>query len=47
MHYFLPSEKDKLNFLSGKILEVFYNEFIKFVPPHILKKEEDGKKKNL
>ena len=41
MHNYLPSEQYKLQFLSGKILDVFYDEFIKFIPPYILKREEE------
>ena len=45
MNHYLPSEQYKLQFLSGKILDVFYDEFIKFVPPYILKREEEKRKK--
>ena len=45
MNNYLPSEQYKLQFLSGKILDVFYDEFIKFVPPHILRREEEKRKK--
>lgn len=45
MHNYLPSEQYKLQFVSGKILNVFYDEFIKFIPPHVLKKEEEKRKK--
>jgi len=45
MDNYLPSEQYKLQFLSGKILDVFYDEFIKFVPPYILKREEEKRKK--
>ena len=41
----MPSEQSKLQFISGKILDVFYDEFIKFIPPYILKKEEEKRKK--
>ena len=41
MHSYLPSEQSKLQFISGKILDVFYDEFIKFIPPYILKREEE------
>ena len=30
--------------LSGKILEIFYEEFIKFIPPYVLKREEEKNK---
>ena len=30
--------------LGGKILEIFYEEFIKFVPAYILRREEERKK---
>ena len=46
MNNYLPSEEHKLQFLSGKILDVFYDEFIKFVPPYILKREEEKRKKH-
>lgn len=45
MDNYLPSEQYKLQFLSGKILDVFYDEFVKFVPPYILKREEEKRKK--
>lgn len=41
---YLPDEQSKLDVLSGKILEIFYEEFIKFIPPYILKWEEERKK---
>lgn len=41
---YLPREHNKLSILSGKILDAFYEEFIKFVPPYILKREEERKK---
>ena len=45
MHSYLPSEQSKLQFISGKILDVFYDEFIKFIPPYILKREEEKRRK--
>ena len=45
MQNYLPSEYQKLQFLTGKILDVFYNEFLKFIPPYILKREEEKRKK--
>lgn len=45
MNNYLPSEQSKLQFISGKILDVFYDEFIKFIPPYILKREEEKRKK--
>ena len=45
MDNYLPTEQYKLQFLSGKILDVFYDEFIKFVPPYILKREEEKRRK--
>lgn len=45
MHSYLPSEQQKLQFISGKILDVFYDEFIKFIPPYILKREEEKRKR--
>ena len=44
MHSYLPSEQSKLQFISGRILDVFYDEFIKFIPPYILKREEEKRK---
>jgi len=32
--------------LGGKILDIFYEEFIKFVPAYILKREEEKKEDN-
>jgi hypothetical protein len=31
MNNYLPSEQSKLQIISGKILDVFYDEFIKFI----------------
>ena len=45
MHSYLPCEQSKLQFISGKILDVFYDEFIKFIPPYILKREEEKRRK--
>ena len=45
MHNYLPGEQSKLQFISGKILDVFYDEFIKFIPPYILKREEEKRKR--
>jgi hypothetical protein len=44
MNNYLPSEQTKLQFISGKILDVFYDEFVKFIPPYILKREEEKRK---
>jgi hypothetical protein len=44
LHNFLPKEQYKLNVLSGKILDIFYEEFVKFIPPYILKREEEKKR---
>ena len=41
---YLPKEQSKLELLSGKILEIFYEEFIKFIPPYVLKREEEKKR---
>jgi len=32
--------------LGGKVLDIFYEEFIKFVPAYILKREEEKKEDN-
>ena len=45
MNNYLPSEQSKLQIISGKILDVFYDEFIKFIPQYILKREEEKRKK--
>lgn len=38
---YLPSEQSKLSFIGSKVLDIFYDEFVKFVPAYILKREED------
>jgi hypothetical protein len=40
---YLPREQLKLNVIGGKVLDIFYDEFIKFVPAYILKREEEKK----
>jgi hypothetical protein len=35
-----------LTILGGKVLDIFYEEFIKFVPAYILKREEEKKEDN-
>ena len=47
LHNYLPEEQSKLDILSGKILEIFYDEFIKFIPPYLIKREEEKKKQML
>ena len=32
--------------MGGKVLDIFYEEFIKFVPAYILKREEEKKEDN-
>jgi len=44
LHNYLPSEQNKLDVLSGKILEIFYEEFTKLIPPYLIKREEEKKK---
>jgi len=44
LDYYLPSQESKLEQISTKILNMFYDEFIKFVPLYILKREEEKKK---
>ena len=44
LYHFQPSETHKIQFLSLKILQVFYDEFVKFVPEYILKREEEKMK---
>jgi len=43
---YLPYEQHKLNIIGNKVLDIFYDEFIKFVPAYILnrEKEENDKK---
>jgi hypothetical protein len=43
---YLPREQSRLTILGGKILDIFYEEFIKFVPAYILKREEEKKEDN-
>jgi hypothetical protein len=41
---YLPKEQSKLEILSGKILEIFYEEFVKLIPPYVLRREEEKKR---
>jgi hypothetical protein len=41
LHNYLPNEFSKLQLISSKILDIFYEEFIKFVPPNVLKLERE------
>jgi hypothetical protein len=41
---YLPKEQSKLEILSSKILEIFYDEFVKFIPPYVLRREEEKKR---
>jgi hypothetical protein len=45
MNNYLPAQIHNLSFLSGKILNIFYDEFTKFVPAYILKREEERRLK--
>lgn len=38
---YLPREQSKLNIIGCKVLDIFYDEFVKFVPAYILKREEE------
>lgn len=38
---YLPSHQSKLSFIGRSVLEIFYDELSKLVPPHILKREEE------
>lgn len=38
---YLPRESHNLNIIGSKVLDIFYDEFIKFVPAYILKREEE------
>ena len=40
---YLPREQSKLSIIGCKVLDIFYEEFIKFVPAYILKREEEKK----
>jgi len=40
---YLPREQTKLNIIGSKVLDIFYDEFVKFVPAYILKREEEKK----
>lgn len=44
MHSYLPGEQQMLSYISGKILDVFYDEFVKFIPPFILKREQERRR---
>ena len=44
LNNYLPREQSKLEILSSKILEIFYEEFVKFIPPYILRREEERRK---
>ncbi len=39
---YLPSEELVLKEIQSKVLDIFYAEFIKFVPAYILKREQDA-----
>ncbi len=43
---YLPREQSKLNIIGCKVLDIFYDEFIKFVPAYILKREEEKRQEN-
>ena len=52
MHNYLPSEQSKLQFISGKILDIFYDEFIKFTAKRFIKSDwcqkiKDGARQEL
>lgn len=38
---YLPRESYKLNVIGSKVLDIFYDEFVKFLPAYILKREEE------
>ena len=38
---YLPREQSKLSMIGSKVIEIFYDEIIKFVPAYILKREEE------
>ena len=40
---YLPHEQYKLNIIESKVLDIFYDEFIKYVPAYILKREKEQK----
>lgn len=45
VHWYLPGEQHLLDFISGKILDVFYDEFVKFIPPYMLKRERQERER--
>ena len=45
LEYYLPSESQKLSTIGSKVLDIFYEEFIKLVPAYILKREEEKEEK--
>ena len=46
LEYYLPSESQKLSTIGSKVLDIFYEEFIKLVPAYILKREEEKEEKH-
>ncbi len=44
LNNYLPRQQSKLEILSSKILEIFYEEFVKFIPPFVLRREEERRK---
>ena len=46
LEYYLPSESQKLSAIGSKVLDIFYEEFIKLVPAYILKREEEKEEKH-
>lgn len=44
---YLPHEQYKLNIIESKVLDIFYDEFIKYVPAYILKREREEEKEIL
>jgi hypothetical protein len=39
---YLPSNQLKYNRIGSKVLDIFYEEFVKFVPAYILKREQES-----
>lgn len=43
---YLPSEEYKLAVIGSKVLDIFYDEFVKFVPAYMLKRDDDNNAAN-
>jgi hypothetical protein len=41
LEYYLPREQSRLSIIGSKVLDIFYDEFIKLVPAYILEREKE------